>query len=406
MGPEEHKVYTVGEINRLVRSLVEQAFPTVWVEGEIANYVRHTSGHLYFSLRDDQGQLRAVMFRGRNRYLRFEPENGLRVLARGALSIYERGGQYQMIVDLLQPSGVGPLELAFQQIRARLEAEGLFDPVHKKPIPAFPEVVGIVTSPTGAALRDIIQVVGRRAPWIRLVLRPALVQGEDAAGDIARAVDEFNEFGEVDVLIVGRGGGSVEDLWAFNEEVVARSLFRSRIPVISAVGHEIDTSISDLVADLRAPTPSAAAELVAPDRRALEHELLRLRKRLVRAVDYGLESVRRDYRAVAGRWRSLRFEMDIARRQQRPDELLSRLVRSMGHRLEIHRQEMEARVARLGGVSPLAVLARGFCLCRRLPGMEVVREAGSLGPEDEVLLRFHEGEAVCSVREVRESREG
>jgi len=405
-GLQEDKVYSVSEINGLVRNLVEDAFPSVWVEGEIANYVRHSSGHLYFSLRDEQGQLRAVMFRGRNRYLRFEPENGLGVLARGALSVYERGGQYQIIVDVLQPAGVGALELAFQQIRSRLEGEGLFDPAHKTSIPKFPQRVGVVTSPTGAAIRDIVQVIGRRAPWIQVIVRPTRVQGEGAAADISCAVDEFNEYGGVEVLIVGRGGGSAEDLWPFNEETVARSIFRSRIPIISAVGHEIDHSIADLVADLRAPTPSAAAELVAPDRRSLDRELRRLRRRQAVAMVRRVRHAEREFRMVAGRWTSLNLGTAIAQRHQRVDELLNRLARSVSHRLDVHRRDVGALASRLNGVSPLAVLARGYCLCRRRPDMEMITRAGALAREDEVVLTFHEGEAVCSVGEIRTSREG
>lgn len=400
------KVYTVSELNRLVRELIERAFPVVWVEGEIANFVRHTSGHFYFSLSDETGQLRAVMFRRRNQFLRFEPENGLRVLARGSPSVYERGGQYQIIVDVLEPAGVGPLELAFQQVRRKLEAEGLFDPERKKAIPRFPRRVGVVTSPTGAAIRDILQVIGRRAPWIEVILRPAQVQGEGSAQEIARAIDEFNEFAKVDVLIVGRGGGSLDDLWAFNEEVVARSVFRSRIPVVSGVGHEIDHTISDLVADRRGATPSAAAELVAPDRVALGRDLARLAGRKRAAMANRLNRSRFELKALAERWVSLRLESGIAQHLQRTDELMSRLTRSIAQGLERSRRDLAAVASRLDAVSPLAVLARGYCLCRKLPGMEVVTRAENLAPGDELQLRFHVGEAVCSVERVRAPREG
>ncbi|MCK4547100.1 MAG: exodeoxyribonuclease VII large subunit [Candidatus Eisenbacteria sp.] len=402
---EAERVYTVSELNRDVRALVEETFPSVWVEGEIANYVHHTSGHMYFSLRDETAQLRGVMFRGCNRRLRFEPENGLHVLARGGLSIYERGGQYQMIIDLLQPAGIGSLELAFQQIRRKLEAEGLFDPEHKRPIPAFPLGVGIATSPTGAAIRDIVHVIGRRAPWVEIVLRPTQVQGEGAAEDIACAVRELNEFGDLDVLIVGRGGGSAEDLWAFNEEVVARSVFESEIPVISAVGHEIDYTISDLAADLRAPTPSAAAEVVTPDGTALKRDIARLQSRLVSGIRNRLRMTKVEFCSYGDRWKALRFEMGIGQMMQRPDELLNRLVRRVGHAMELSQRELGALAARLNGVSPLAVLGRGYCLCRKLPGMAVVTRASCLTAGDEILLRFHEGETVCSVEEVRDSEE-
>jgi len=398
--PDE-KVYTVSELNRSIRALIEGALPIVWVEGEIANYVRHTSGHLYFSLRDELAQVRAVMFRRQNQFLRFEPEDGLRVVARGRMSLYERGGQYQIIVDLLQPSGIGPWELAFQQIHRKLEAEGLFDPEHKKPIPPFPQRVGVVTSPTGAAIADIIHVLSQRAPWMDVILRPAAVQGEGAAEEIARAVDEFNEYGRVDVLIVGRGGGSVEDLWAFNEEVVARSLFRSKIPVVSAVGHEIDHTISDLVADLRAPTPSAAAERVAPDRRTVEATLRALDRRSRAAAAHRARDAHRRLAEVARRWGGLRLETAIGQHAQRADELLGRLRRGAHQTLERREGELGALASRLNGVSPLGVLARGYCLCRRMPGLQVIGAAEHLSVTETVLLTFHRGEAVCSVDEVR-----
>jgi exodeoxyribonuclease VII large subunit len=273
-------------------------------------------------------------------------------------------------------------------------------------LPGFPTKIGVATSPTGAAIRDIIQVIRRRAPWVEILLRPTRVQGEGSAEDIARAVEELNEFGDLDVIIVGRGGGSVEDLWAFNEELVARSIFHSRIPVISAVGHEIDHTISDLVADLRAPTPSAAAEMIAPDARALAIDVARLRSRLATGMRTGLRLARSDFRGMAERWRGLRFEMSMAQLQQRPDELVNRAVRALGHGMEIRRRELGSLASRLQGVSPLAVLARGYCLCRRLPALDVVTRAVSLAPKDEVLIKFHEGEAVCSVAEVRGSKEG
>jgi exodeoxyribonuclease VII large subunit len=264
--PSERRVYSVAEITREIKTDIESRFPSLWIEGEISNFKRHASGHFYFSLKDAEAQISCVMWRGRNQGLRFEPQDGMKVLAVGDVTDDERQGKYQLDTAVLRPSGVGDLQLAFEALKKKLAAEGLFDEGRKRPIPAFPERIGIVTSPTGAAIHDIVQVASRRFPPVQLLLRPVRVQGEGAAEDIARGIGEFNEWGEADVLIVGRGGGSMEDLWAFNEEAVARAVASSRIPVVSAVGHEVDFTICDFVADLRAPTPSAAAELVVPDR--------------------------------------------------------------------------------------------------------------------------------------------
>ena len=266
----DNGVLTVTELTAGIKTLLEEAFPYVTVSGEISNYKRHSSGHAYFSLKDDRSQLRCVMWRSANRKLTFEPEDGMEVLARGALSVYDVQGQYQLVARQLKPVGAGALQAAFERLKARLEKEGLFREEHKQALPSFPERVGVVTSGSGAAIRDIIQVLRRRAPWVSIILRPAPVQGEGAAAEIAAAIEEMNDYGAVDVLIVGRGGGSAEDLWAFNEEAVVRAVFQSRIPVVSAVGHETDYTLTDFAADLRAPTPSGAAEIVVRDLRELK----------------------------------------------------------------------------------------------------------------------------------------
>ncbi|HDZ10569.1 MAG TPA: exodeoxyribonuclease VII large subunit, partial [Bacteroidetes bacterium] len=269
----EKKIYTISEITRKIKRLLENAIPSIWLEGEISNFKRHSSGHIYFVLKDENSQISCVMWRGRNNGLYFTPQDGMKIQARGNVTVYEKRGNYQFEVLQMQPAGLGELQMALEQLKQSLKAEGLFDEQHKKKIPQYPEKIGIVTSPTGAAIRDLVSVVQRRFPSVQLILNPVRVQGAEAAGEIARAIDEFNAYGDVDVLIVGRGGGSLEDLWAFNEEVVARAIFRSKIPVISAVGHEIDFGISDFVADLRAPTPSAAAELVVRNREELLHTI-------------------------------------------------------------------------------------------------------------------------------------
>ena len=264
--PEEESqhVFTVSELTRGIRSILEQAFDTVWVEGEISNYVLAQSGHAYFSLKDETSQVRCVFFKGNRIRVKFDPEDGDQVLLFGRVNVYEPRGEYQIVVEAMEPRGLGALQKAFEQLKAKLEKEGLFDEAHKQALPEFPWKIGIVTSPTGAAIRDLLNVLHRRNPRVSVVLAPAKVQGEGAAEEIAQAIRDLNTLEELDVLIVGRGGGSIEDLWAFNEEVVARAIHESKLPVVSAVGHEIDFTISDFVADLRAPTPSAAAELVVP----------------------------------------------------------------------------------------------------------------------------------------------
>ncbi|HDL78351.1 MAG TPA: exodeoxyribonuclease VII large subunit, partial [Bacteroidetes bacterium] len=276
----EKKIYTISEITRKIKRLLENAIPSIWLEGEISNFKRHSSGHIYFVLKDENSQISCVMWRGRNNGLYFTPQDGMKIQARGNVTVYEKRGNYQFEVLQMQPAGLGELQMALEQLKQSLKAEGLFDEQHKKKIPQYPEKIGIVTSPTGAAIRDLVSVVQRRFPSVQLILNPVRVQGAEAAGEIARAIDEFNAYGDVDVLIVGRGGGSLEDLWAFNEEVVARAIFRSKIPVISAVGHEIDFGISDFVADLRAPTPSAAAELVVRNREELLHTIQYLAQKM------------------------------------------------------------------------------------------------------------------------------
>ncbi|MGB2768335.1 MAG: exodeoxyribonuclease VII large subunit, partial [Candidatus Zixiibacteriota bacterium] len=262
----ENRVYTVTEITREIKSLLERNLPAVWVQGEISNYLLHSSGHRYFTLKDENSQIKCTLWKFRGERLQFQPADGISVMAWGNVTVYERGGQYQLDVAELVPVGLGELEIAFQRLKEKLFGEGLFDEEHKKPVPQFPESIGVVTSPTGAVVRDIIKIVLSRFPSVQIIVNPVRVQGEGAAEEIAGAIREFNRYKKIDMMIVGRGGGSLEDLWAFNEEVVARAIAVSSIPVVSAVGHEIDVTISDLVADCRALTPSEAAELVTPRR--------------------------------------------------------------------------------------------------------------------------------------------
>lgn len=395
---DAERAYTVSEVTREIKVLVEEGFPHVWVEGEISNFVRHSSGHRYFTLKDEGAQLRCVLWKWQGG-LTFSPEDGMHVCARGRLSVYERGGQYQLVVTQLRPMGIGELQQAFERLKAQLAAEGLFEEARKRPLPFFPQRVGVVTSPTGAVLRDIAHVLGRRLPCVKVVLWPVRVQGEGAAEEIAYGMDRMNAYGEVDVLIVGRGGGSLEDLWAFNEEVVARAIYRSRIPVISAVGHEVDFTISDFVADYRAPTPSAAAEVVAPDREALLRTVTDLRMRATEAID---RKIQEGIRRVSDLRRSYvfrRMEDRVAEHWQRMDELESRLGRALDHLVMGKRARLQEAVGRLEGLSPLSALSRGFSVCRKMPQGGVVRNSAELSVGDEVEVTFSRGWARCQVEE-------
>lgn len=396
------KIYTITEITRHIKYLLEGSIPTIWVEGEISNFTHHASGHMYFSLKDENSQIRCVMWRWNNQGLFFTPQNGMKVLVQGDVTVYERGGQYQLDVFQLQPAGIGELQLAFERLKRRLAEEGLFDQGHKKPLPRFPTSIGVVTSPSGAAIRDIVNIVQRRFPAAQIILNPVRVQGEGAAKEVARAIEEFNQYSKVDVLIVGRGGGSLEDLWAFNEEVVAWAIFDSRIPIISAVGHEIDFTIADFVADVRAPTPSAAAELGVPDRNEVLSTLRHLEDRLVATVRSRLESYRDRISDLMASY-AFRRPLDLIDQQlQRIDDLSRSLTSGFLHYWESRRDNLLSLTKRLKGLSPLEILKRGYALCHKLPEMEVVKDAGSLKFRDKLEVRFYRGRVNCRVEEVVE----
>lgn len=396
--PEE-RVYSVSEITTEMRLLVEDAFPAIWVEGEVSNLTRHTSGHFYFSLKDSRAQLPAVLFKTRAMRLRFRIEDGLLVRAFGRLSLYERSGKYQMIAEEVVPAGMGALELALAQLRERLGKEGLFDTARKRAIPRFPRAIGIVTSPTGAVVHDIRRIVLRRFPSIPLVLKPVRVQGSGAAEEIARGIEEMNAWGRVDVLIVGRGGGSLEDLWAFNEERVVRAIVASRVPVISAVGHEVDVTLADLAADLRAPTPSAAAELAAPDRVEMGRRLSHLFRGLRHALLRSASSRRERWARLA---KSYGFRMPVHRVReatQALDEARRRMAGAVGAARERRARDLAELAARLSALSPLAVLERGYSVARREPSGDLVRDAARLAAGDTLALTFARGGARARVEE-------
>lgn len=350
--PGQRDVFTVSRLNEAARALLEDRFGTVWVEGEISNLARPASGHIYFSLKDPNAQLRCAMFRSRNTRLGFEPRNGLAVLAHGRVSLYTARGEFQLVVDALEPAGEGLLRLRFEQLKRKLEAEGLFDTDTKRPLPGWPRAIGVVTSPSGAAVRDILQVLARRCPSIPVILYPTAVQGETAAPQIAAAIARADRRAECDVLIVGRGGGSLEDLWAFNEEAVARAIAHCSLPVVSAVGHEVDFTIADLVADVRAPTPSAAAELVSPEVSEIRRGLATLTRRLRSTTGVLLRGHHRELRHLTRRLVSPRRLLET--RYQRVDELSQRLPAALRNRLALANGRVGTVAARLAAHSPAA----------------------------------------------------
>ena len=419
----ERAVLTVSELTAQLRAVLEERFPAVWVEGEISNYRLYGSGHAYFTLKDADSQLRCVLFRNRGRRIKFEPADGLHVMAFGSVEVYAQRGEYQLVVELLEPRGLGALQLAFEQLKARLQAEGLFDPARKRGLPRFPKKIGIVTSPSGAALRDMLRVIGRRFGELHIVIAGCRVQGDGAAAEIAQALRDLNALGDVDVIIVGRGGGSIEDLWAFNEEAVARAIVASKAPVISAVGHEVDFTIADFVADLRAPTPSAAAELVVREKQAVVDALAELRSRLEHAAARPLrdldrrvdETTTRLRRGMHGEWRraahraelaaaALRSASPVARvvnGRHRLERLDARMRSEIRHTVAQSRHRLSAATGSLASLSPLAVLGRGYSLARTPTG-EIVRSVRQVAVGDDVRVLLHEGSLDCRVAATRE----
>jgi exodeoxyribonuclease VII large subunit len=395
------RIYTVSDLTAEIRALLEDSFSGVWVEGELSNVHQHSSGHMYFSLKDEESQIRAVMFRMQNRQLKFQPKDGLAVLVYGELSVYERRGEYQIVAEYMEPKGLGALQLAFEQLKEKLRAEGLFDDARKRPIPLLPRRIGVITSPTGAAIRDILHVLRRRFAGVDVLIYPVTVQGDQAASEIVEALGELNRRGGLDVVIVARGGGSIEDLQAFNEETVVRAISASRIPVISAVGHEVDYTIADFVADLRAPTPSAAAELVIAKQDELAQRLDDLHARMTGVIRSRLHGLRV---RMSGLDRHLRLLNPVERvriQRRRLTELLKSLTGWTDRRLTALHSELKATAGKLDSLSPLAILSRGYSICLRLPGQEIVKDSSAVVAGDLVEVRLHHGRLRCDVREVQ-----
>ncbi|HEX9428053.1 MAG TPA: exodeoxyribonuclease VII large subunit [Candidatus Polarisedimenticolia bacterium] len=450
-GPGEPRtVLTVSQLNALVRDRIEESFPSVWIEGEISNLRKYPSGHTYFTLKDAQAQISAVLFRGSAGTLRFRAEDGLKVLARGRVSLYEPRGGYQIIVETMEPAGLGALQLAFEQLKTRLEAEGLFEAARKRPLPRLPRRIGIVTSPAGAAIRDILRLLRLRFANLQVVIAPARVQGDGAAPEIVQGIKDLHRLGGIDVLIVTRGGGSLEDLWPFNEEAVARAIAASPIPVISAVGHETDLTIADLVADLRAPTPSAAAEMVVQSKQEILERLGSQRARLLSAGRLAVARRRdalgrleaaRVFDAVRARLRDamlrlddlgarqrlcverrltgLRHQLEVLAQRMTPRRLsdrfaarraavaaAARLMRSAADgRLVRARDSIAAFGERLHALSPLAVLSRGYAICRLPGGGAIIKEASAAPPGSSIEVRLHRGRLECAVTAIAEEVE-
>ena len=395
-------VLSVSQLNRYIKMNfdADENLANIFISGEISNFTNHyRTGHLYFTLKDDSAAVRAVMFNSSAKRLKFMPEDGMKVIARGRVSVYEASGQYQLYVDDMQPDGVGALNLAYEQLKEKLQKEGLFSELHKKSLPPYPEKVGVITSPTGAAVRDIINVLGRRFPYAEIVFCPVLVQGEGAHLQLTDAVNLFNSERAADVIIIGRGGGSIEDLWEFNDEGLARAVYNSEIPVISAVGHETDFTICDFVADMRAPTPSAAAELAVPDANELQYALSALKNRMFLNVSSGIADRRSRLEYLTSKGALKSPDEMLSNRSQRLDTAFSKMLSSYENRIGGKKVEFVSAATALSKLDPMSVLMRGFAFVSDKNGKNVY-SSQALAKGDKINVRFHDGSAVCEVKEI------
>jgi exodeoxyribonuclease VII large subunit len=439
-------ILTVSELTQEIKDILENKFSDVWVEGEISNLRIPPSRHIYFTLKDDFSQVRAVLFRMQARTLRFVPEDGLHVVCKGRVSLYEKRGDYQLILESIEPKGIGALQLAFLQLKEGLEKEGLFDAAHKKPIPMIPQKIGIITSPTGAVIQDILRILERRFENLHILLYPVRVQGEGASSELAEGIKYFNKFTDVDVIIIGRGGGSLEDLWAFSEEGLARAIYHSKIPIISAVGHETDYTIADFVADLRAPTPSAAAELVVRDKREIKNILHYLEGRL----EYQMIQILKGYQTDLSHLRKiikepgkkieehflrvddlfnrlrLLFSWTFKRRREKClhlseslllrnpiqrvknlrlfiSEAKKRVGKNINYSIEIQRQRIGGLLGKIDSLSPLSILQRGYSITRKRPSLQILRDASTVKEGDKVEVKLFRGTLLCGVEKTEKS---
>ena len=441
-------IYTVSRLNREVRTMLEGTFPLIWLEGEMSNLARPGSGHWYFTLKDEVAQVRCAMFRNRNMLVKGKPENGMQVLVRARISLYEARGEYQLVIEHLEEAGDGALRRAFDALKAKLDAAGLFDMAHKQAIPALPRCIGVITSPTGAAIHDILTTLKRRFPGIPVIVYPVPVQGTEAAAEIARMITLAGERAECDVLLLARGGGSLEDLWAFNEEVVARAMYACPIPLVAGIGHEVDVTIADFVADQRAPTPTAAAELVSPNQQEWRQRVMQLQTRLRRIASRNLDARQQQLRYVASRLphparrveaRLQRLDELELRRNHAMQHLLrhrratmhmmqerlqkfsprqrlvqyrlhnhnleQRLLTGLRHRLQHQQQQLHHFAHALDTVSPLATLSRGYAIVTVAGNDKIVRRAGEVNPGDAIHTRLAQGRLISTVTKIDETQD-
>lgn len=441
---EDNNIYTIKELTSYIKSLFDNnsLLSNIWVRGEISNFTHHSSGHMYFTLKDEASRLRTIMFAGNNRYLKFIPQNGTKVICRGYISIYERDGQYQFYVQEMQPDGIGQLYLAYEQLKSKLEEEGLFAEQNKKDLPHFPEKIGIITSPTGAAVRDIITTIKRRYPFVNLIIYPVLVQGKDASKSIAEAIKHLNNYGNIDVIIVGRGGGSIEELWAFNEEIVARNIYNSEIPIISGVGHETDFTIADFVADVRAPTPTAAAELAVPNVYELRKNIYSNVNRLEKEFNQQLQAKKNDLLQIMSSIIFRRPKQYLLKDSQQIDYLQDRmqyclslkitnhkehlyklkhkilqekpkqrilgekdklnlLVKQLSREMNIsnnfRKEKVSSVYAQLDALSPLKVMQRGFAIPYDEKGKKIIKSIDDIQLGDTLKVRIYDGTLDCQI---------
>lgn len=387
----EAKIYTVSRITKYIKNLFENDYnlQDIWILGEISNFKLHSSGHMYFVLKDQESQIKGVMFKGNNLSLRFMPQDGMKVKVRGDISVYEKRGEYQLYVKEIVEAGKGELYLAFERLKEKLKAEGLFSEEFKKKLPLIPKNIAVITSPTGAAIRDIITISLRRFPNLSILVVPSLVQGTLAAQEIAKKIDFLNKhFNNLDFIILSRGGGSLEELWAFNEEILARSIYNSKIPIVSAIGHETDFTISDFVADLRCPTPSAAAEMTIPDKSSLINNINLLNSKLNKAINRNLELKVENINSIN---KSIQYqgpENKINQYYQYIDEFSVRIKLRIKHQIELYEEKIKKDKQRLDSLNPDAVIERGYSICRKIPGKEIIKRLNQveIGNEIEVII--------------------
>jgi exodeoxyribonuclease VII large subunit len=400
IAPEKRHVFSISELNRSARYLLEDRFPSIWVEGEISNLIQHSSGHWYFSLKDNAAQVRCAMFRGVNQHLNFKVDNGISVLVKAKVSLYENRGDFQLIVDHMEEVGFGALQRKFEALKNKLEKQGLFALEHKKSLPEYPSVIGVITSPTGAAIRDILHVLKRRYPIANVIIYPTLVQGDQAANQIVEAIQTANHRKECDVIILARGGGSLEDLWPFNEESVAMAIFESALPVVTGIGHEVDFTIADFVADVRAPTPSAAAEAVSPDQETIINYLSQLQKRMIYGIQRPVEQIKKEQQNLKKRLMQCHPKNQMEQQSQRMDRCEKALIQAQNRIVENKKNKLATLARALNAISPLNTLERGYSILMD-KNNHIVYKTNQVNIGDEMAVRLSDGMIGCQVLRAR-----